>query len=197
MLRLTTTESRILLTLVKDFTTNYNANTLAKKVGITRTGALKILKQFKSKGLLKAKKFGKASFYKLTFEDEYVKKVIETLLLAEAREHAARWLFEFKDIFSNVEIAIIFGSAARDYEKAKDIDLVLVFNQKNLKKVKESIAFKNKILPKRIHAIIQSPSDLKKNLNARDEVLLNALKFGYILHGHQKLIEVIQNVTRF
>ena len=197
MLHLTKTESSVLLTLFKDFSTNYNANTLAKKISITRAGSLKILKQFKEKGLIKGKHFGKASFYKLKLEDQYVKNVMETMLMAEAREKAARWLFEFKNIFPHVEIVIIFGSAIRDYEKANDIDVVLVFSQHDLKKVNEFISSKNRILPKRIHPIIQSPADLEKNLNSGDEVLLNALKFGYILYGYRELMEVVQGVTRF
>ena len=197
MLHLTKTESKVLLTLFKDFSINYNANTLAKKIGITRAGALKILKQFKEKGLIKGKLFGKASFYKLKLEDQYVKNVMETMLMAEARERAARWLFEFKNIFPHVEIVIIFGSAIKNYEKANDIDVVLVFNAESLKEVNEFIASKNKILPKRLHPIIQTPADIGKNLNSGNEVLLNALRFGYVLSGYRKLIGVIQDVTRF
>ncbi len=197
MLNLTKTESKVLLTLFKDFNTNYNANTLAKKIGITRAGALNILKQFKDKEIVLGKQFGKAVFYKLNLEESYVQKVIEILLMAESRKYAVRWLFEFKKIFPEVEMIIIFGSAIRDYEKAHDIDVVFVFTQENLFKVREFVASKNKILPKHIHPIIQSPKDIQENLNSRDEVVLNALRFGYVLYGYQKLVEVVRNVTRF
>lgn len=197
MVQITPAESKVLLTLFRDFNTNYNANTLAKKIGITRAGALKICKQLKAQDLLKSQRFGAALFYKLNLEDPYAKNVIETLLMSEARSYAGRWLFEFKDLLSVVEIIIIFGSALRDYDKAKDIDLVLVFIPKNLKRVQEVLAFKNKILPKRIHPIIQSPQDLQKNLDARDEVLLNAMRFGQVLSGYKEIIEVVRNVTRF
>lgn len=197
MLQLTKTEIKVLLTLFKDFSTNYNANILAKKIGISRAGALKILKQFKAQEIVVSKRFGRAVFYKLDLEEAYAKKVIETLLMAEARHYAGRWLFEFEKVFSITEIVIIFGSAIRNYEKANDIDVVLVFTPENLSKVKEFIKQKNQILPKRIHPVIQSPSDIEKNLNARDEALISAVKFGYVLQGYQKIIEVVKNVTRF
>lgn len=194
---LTKKESEILLILFKDFSKNYNANSISKLVGITPRGALKILKNLKEKKLLISKQFGKAVFYKLSLEDYYTFRTIETLLIQEAREKTSRWLFEFKDLFKDIEIAIIFGSVVRDSKKANDIDVVLVFTQKKLKQIKSFIERKNKTLLKPIHPIMQTPNDIKNNLKKKDKVILNALNKGYILHGYDKLIEVIKNVTSF
>jgi len=194
---LTKKESEILLILFKDFSKNYNANSISKIVGITSRGALKILKNLKEKKLLISKQFGKAVFYKLNLEDYFTFRTIETLLIQEARERASRWLFEFKDLFKDIKIAIIFGSVVRDSKKANDIDVVLVFTQKKLKKVKNFIESKNNISLKPIHPIIQTPDDIKNNLEKKDKVILNALNKGYVLHGYDKLIGVIKNVTSF
>ena len=92
MVELTRKEGEVLLKLFKDFSRDYNANSLSKEVEITPRGMLKILKKLESKGLARGKQFGKAIFYKVDLEDHYVAKIIETLLIAEAREKASRWL---------------------------------------------------------------------------------------------------------
>lgn len=197
MASLTPKESVVLLTLFKEFSKNYNANSLSKQVKITPRGALKILTNLNKQKLVVNKKFGKAIFYKVNLEDYYTFRTIETLLISEAREKAARWLFEFKELFKEVEVAIIFGSIIRETKEVHDLDLLLVFPQKKLKAVKKFIGEKNKILLKPIHPVIQSQADLKNNLKKKDQVLINALKQGYVLHGYDKLIEVVKDVTSF
>lgn len=197
MLSSTVKENEVLLTLFKDFSRDYNANSLSKQINITPRGALKILKNLQKQGLLISKQFGKAVFYKINLEDYYTFRTMETLLIYEARERAPRWLSEFKELFKDVEIAVIFGSIIRNSKKANDIDLLLVFTQKKMKSVKNFIDEKNKILLKPIHPIMQSPNDIEKNLKKKDPVVLNALSRGYILHGYDKLIKVVKHVTSF
>lgn len=193
---LTPKENEVLLTLFKDFSKDYNANSLSKRVGITPRGALKILKNLQKQHLLISKQFGKAVFYKVNLDDYYTFRTIETLLIYEAREKAPRWLSEFKELFKDVEIVIIFGSIIKEPKRANDIDLLLVFTQKKMKPVKHFINEKNKILLKPIHPVIQSPNDIKKNLKKKDPVVLNALRKGYVLYGHDKLIEVVKNIQK-
>lgn len=197
MKNLTKKENEVLLILFKDFSQNYNANFISKIVGITPRGALKILKNLKKRKLLISKQFGKAVFYKINLEDYYTFRTIETLLIQEAREKVSRWLFEFEDLFKDIEIAIIFGSIVRIPKKARDIDLILIFSQKKLKQVKNFIERKNKILIKPIHPIMQTIGDIKNNLKKKTPAVLNALRHGYILHGYDKLIEAIKNITSF
>lgn len=197
MVSLTPKENEVLLTLFKDFSKNYNANSLSKQVGITSRGALKILKNLQKQNLLVSKKFGKAVFYKINLGDYYTFRTIETLLIYDARENVSRWLSEFKELFKEVEIVIIFGSIVREPKKANDLDVLLVFKQKKMKPVKHFINEKNKILLKPIHPVIQSPNDIKNNLKKKDPIILNALRRGYVLHGYDKLIEVVKNVTSF
>lgn len=195
MSALTAKEIEVLLLLFRDFNTNYNANSLSKKVGVTPRGALKILKNLHNQHILISKQFGKAVFYKVNLEDYYVFRTIETLLISEARKNASRWLSEFKELFKEVEIALVFGSILRAPEKANDIDLLLVFTQKKLKKVKKLVKDKNEILLKPIHLIMQSPNDIKKNLKKKDPVIINALLRGEVLSGYDKLIGAVKNVT--
>lgn len=195
MVPLTKKEGEALLLLFKDFTVDYNANSLSKKLETTPRGTLKMLKHLQQQNLLIGKQYGKAVFYKPNLEDYYTFRSIETLLIREARTKVPRWLSEFKELFKNVKIAILFGSIIRNEKKAKDIDMVLVFSQKELEQVKQFIEEKNKILIKPVHPIIQTIQDLQENLEKKDPVVLNALRYGCVLYGYEKLIDVVKNVT--
>ena len=196
MTSLAKTERAVLLLLFKDFTIDYNANTICKKLGVSRRGALTIVKKLKNRGLLISRRYGKSVFYKVNLAETYTCKVIEVLLMDESKENGSRWLFEFKGLFPLVSIAIIFGSAIRNYDKANDIDLVVVFTKTKFKIVTEWIADKNRILLKPIHRIIQTPQDLIKNLKMPDPVIVNALRFGYILHGYEELIAAVYQAQK-
>ncbi len=197
MKAMTKKEGEVLLLLCKDFGKNYNANSISKAIDITPRGALKILKNLKEGNMLASKIFGNATFYKINFDDYYTFRRIETLLIQEAQENASRWISEFEGLFEIAEIVVIFGSAARGQKKANDVDLLIVISEKNFEAAKKIIREKNKILLRPIHPVYQSPNDIKNNLKKKQPVLINALKQGYVLHGYEKLIEVIKNVTSF
>lgn len=197
MKTLTNKESEALLLIFKDYNTNYNANSISKKISITPRGALKVLKNLHKEKLLVKKQFGKAVFYKVNLEDEYTKKIMDALLMGESREKAARWISEFEEIGKEIHVAVIFGSAIRNYNGAKDIDILLVFDKNKFRTVSNFIADKNKILIKPIHAINMTLPDLTKNLQNKNPAMINAIREGYVLFGHEKVIEVIKNVTKF
>ena len=193
---LTEKESEILLKLFKDFSQDYNANSISKQVNITPRGALKMLKNMEKEKLVIGRKLGKAVFYKPNLEDIYTIKTIETLLIREARNKAARWLHEFEDVFKDTKILIIFGSMIKNPAYANDIDILFVFEKKNYKKISAFINGKNKTLLKKIHSIPQTMKDLKENLE-KNEAIKDAIRTGYVLHGFNKLVGVIKSVTSF
>ena len=186
-------EIEILLVLFKDFSTDYNANNITKKIRITPAGAFKAMKKLEKKRLITGKKMGKAVFYKLNLDDYYTFRTMETLLISESREKASRWLKEFKDLFNHVEIAIIFGSIIKYPKKANDIDLLVIFKKEKNNIVNKIIDKRRVLLIKAIHLVKQTPEDLNKNL--KNKVILSAIKNGCILHGYDKLLGVIKNVT--
>lgn len=196
MTDLTPAERQALLTLFKEFNTNYNANILAKKLEISRFGAGRILKGLERQSLAVSRTYGKARFYKINLEEEYARKMIEVLLMGEAHKKAKRWIWEFKEWYKDIHVAIIFGSAVRNYKDAKDIDIVLVVDKKFWSKRKRFIESKNQILLKPLHPVWQSSDDLVKNLTLPDPVLLSALKSGYILHGYQEVIEAVRQAQK-
>ncbi len=185
-----------MIKLFKDFSKDYNANSLSKEVGIGSRGVLKILKRLEKEEILIGKKLGKAIFYKLNLDDLYTKKTIEALLIGEARTKAQRWLAEFKEVFSYTEAVIIFGSMIKNPQHASDIDVIFVYKKQNHKKVSEFIYTKNKVLFKKIHAIPQTIDDLKENLK-KNPAIIDAIRTGYILQGYDKIVEVVKSVTSF
>ncbi len=189
---LTTNQGKALLRISKDFANNYNANTLAQKLNITRKCALDIVKSLKEQDLAKSKKYGKSTFYKGNFTSMYFKQIFLSLCMTEAQQHAKRWIHQFEKLVPYSQAILIFGSAIREYKKAHDIDLVIIVEEKYVEQVREIIDKENKISIKPIHVIWQSPLDFKDNLKLPDPVLINALKFGYILHGYESVFEALQ-----
>lgn len=194
MTNLTKKESEIMLHLFRNFTKDYNANSISKELDITPRGALKTLKNLELKELLISKQLGKARFYKLNLKDHYTEKILESLLIAEGREKASRWLYEFKDIFKHTQILIIFGSILRNSEKAKDTDIIFVYKKDKYELIQDFISKKNKILLKPIHEIPQTLEDLKHNIKEANPAIIDAIKTGYVLDGYDKLIQAIKNV---
>ena len=194
MVGLTRKESEVLIKLFKDFSRDYNANSLSKEVDLSARGTLKILKKLEKERFVIGKKLGKAVFYRLDLNELYVRKIIEALLIGESLEKAQRWVDEFRPVFKHAKIVIIFGSIVKNPKNANDIDVLFVFNKGNYKKIAEFIQEKNKILYKKIHDIPQTMADLKENLKKNDAIK-DAVRTGYVLHGHDKIIEVIRDVS--
>ena len=197
MKSLTNKEKEILLILVKDFSSDYNSNSLSKVSNLTPRGTLKILKNLKSMDILVGKKMGKAVFYKVKLDDEYVFRLISLLLMEESRIKAPRWLSEFKALFEYVEIAVIFGSVVKRPENARDIDLLIVFKRNKHDLVARIINERRKISSRPIHQVKQEYDDLISNMKRKDEVLLNIVKTGIVLQGHEKLVGAIRDVSGF
>jgi predicted nucleotidyltransferase len=187
-------DKRIVLRLFKDLDADYNPSNISKTLNVTRMGAYKSMKFLEKDQIIEGKTLGKATFYRLRLDDEYTRKNVETLLLEEAKAHG-RWKEEFKDIFDHVQIAVLFGSILRDQAKANDIDLLLIYDKKNESYVQKAIDEKNRILTKKIHAIKQTKKDLMQNIQKKDNVVLDAIRTGIVLHGYEDYVGVIKDVT--
>lgn len=178
----------------KDFTVDYNPSSIAEVIGKTRVGTFKALNSLEKDSIVKGKTMGKARFYKINFNDDYAMKNVETLLMEEAKSYA-RWKDELGPLFALTDIIILFGSIIRNEEKANDVDVLLVFNKKNNDKVNRFIREKNDVLIKKLHPIKQTKEDLIKNILRRDKVIINAVRTGIVLHGHEKIVEMVKSVT--
>lgn len=197
MISLTEKERETLLILFKDFSSYYNANSISKVLSISHVGAQKIFKRLLKENLVIDKRIGKSIIHKLNLGNDYASKLISFLLADEANNRFRRWLEEFKELFEKDRIIILFGSMIKNYEKARDIDVMIVMDIKDYKEVKKILDKKQQILPKKIHSIGFTEQDLINNLKKRHEPIMDAVKNGIVLHGQEKYVEIIKNVTSF
>jgi len=196
MVSLTQNERELLLILFKDFTSFYNANSISKILGISHVGAQKIFKRLYKNNILMSKKIAKSITYKLKLDDDYVTKLIAFLLADEANKFK-RWKEEFKELFKRGRIILIFGSIIKNYDKAKDIDVMIVINKKDIKEINNFLKEKQKILPKKIHAIKLTCKDLLENIKKKDKIIVDIVKNAIVIYGEDKYVEVIKSVTSF
>ncbi len=193
MVSLTGKEREALLILFKGFTAYYNANSISKVLGISRVGALKMMRRMEADGLISSQKIGKSIVYKLRLDDDYVKKLISFLLADEANRFK-RWKEEFKGLFNKGRIVMLFGSVLRNYEKANDIDLLVVSARPD-KEADKVLAAKAEILPKRLHAIRLTASELESNVKRKEAAILDIVRTGVVIYGQDEYVEVLKNVT--
>ena len=190
MKEITPAEMKALLTLVKSPETMYNANNLAKVIGITPMGALKILKRLEQESILKSRKIGNAVIYRVNVEDAYARKYVSLFLLREGQQaspQVKRWISELKKI-KNAEIIILFGSVL-EKPNPNDIDVLLVTDQKKFSKLEQEIKEINNLNAKKIHPLYQAVGDIIQNVRKKDKPILNAIK-GVIVFGEEKFQEV-------
>src|SRR3989344_4373660 len=195
MISLTEKERETLLLLFKDFAAYYNANSISKILKISHVGAQKIFKRLLKENLIKDQQIGKSIIYRLRLEDDYVRKLISFLLADEANSKFKRWNEEFKALFKENRIIMLFGSAAKNYEAARDIDIMVVVDKKNHREVKKIMNEKQELLPKQLHSIEMTEEDLTNNIKKRQGAIMEIIKNAVILYGQDKYVEVIKNVS--
>lgn len=190
---ITDNEMRFVLGIFKSPELEYNANSISKLIRISSMGALKIAKRLEKENILISRELGKAKFFRLDLDSEYVRDYVKFLLKREA-EHAHSyvrvWINEIRKLKS-ADAAILFGSVLTKYREAGDIDAVLITGEKKFAKLKEEVEEVNKINIKRLHPVYQSKADFIKNIGKGDKVLLNAIK-GIVAFGEDMVIEVLK-----
>lgn len=187
---ITKAEMEIVLRLVKSPEVDYNGNSLAKAIGITPTGALKIVKRLEKESILTSKKVGQAKIYKINTEDAYARHYVAFILAREKlymRPMVRVWIQELKKI-KNADIIILFGSVLQK-DDPHDIDAIFVTDKRRFKKLQKEIDERNKMNIKRIHPLYQGFDDIILNIKKRDKPLLNAIK-GIVVTGEERFIEV-------
>src|SRR3989338_1791491 len=190
---ITTNEMNFVLKILKSPEVEYNATSIAKVLKISSMGALKIAKKLEKEGIIKGVKKGKATFYSLNLDEDYVQQYVKFLLQREAAQapvYIRVWVRELRKL-TNAYSVILFGSVLYKEKEARDIDAVVITDQAHLEKVKKEIQDINIVNIKKVHPIYQTKEDLKKNIGKPDQVVLNALK-GIIVKGEDILLEALQ-----
>jgi len=196
MIELTKKEQEALLIIYKGVANFYNANSLSKEIGITQVGTMKLLKRFEKNNILLSKRIGKSIVYKIDIEKEFVQKLIAFALMNEASKYQ-RWKDEFKSLCKKDRILLFYGSASRNYSNAKDIDIFIVVNKKEIHEVNKKLEEIQSILPKKIHAIKATKEDLVKNIKEKNKSMVEILKTAIVLYGYDKYMEIVNEFTSF
>lgn len=185
-----TKEQEIIKLMFKDFLTEYNSRSISPKVGLTHSGAFRALKKLEEKEIVKPRQVGKAVIYSLNLENPLTVKEIETALIIESLKHRM-WIEEFKKLEGKVKSIVLFGSILRNEKEAKDIDLHVVADKKQYHEIKKIIKERNKILPKPIHFIFQTPADFKADIKRKYKVTIEIIKTGVILFGQDEFRRMV------
>ncbi len=194
MVRLTDNEKKALLILFKDFTSYHNANSISKKIGISRIGCMKMLKKFEKKEIVISQKIGKSIVYKPNLENDYARDFISFLLSDEAN-HFKRWKDELKELFKGERVVMLYGSTIIDYSKARDIDVMIIRKKGESGEIYEVISERQKYIPKKIHVVDLTPEEFLKNVKQRQKAIIDIVKNTIILFGQNRYVELIKNVT--
>jgi len=189
---ITANEMDFVLRIFKNPERDYNASSIAKDIGISAMGALKIARRLEKGNILKSKLMGRAIYYTLNIEDDYVQQYIRFLLKREVEQatpHVKRWVTDIRKIKS-ADSAILFGSVLKKHE-AKDIDVLLITDRKRFAQLKREIEEINLINVKKLHPIYQTREDFKSNIKNEDKVALNAIK-GLVVFGEETIIKLVE-----
>lgn len=186
-------EMLFVLSILKNPEIEFNANSLAKAIGLSAMGSLKIAKKLEKENVLLSRKIGRTNVYKINPKNAYVRQYVKFILKKEieiAKPYIKRWIRELEKI-KNADGIILFGSVIKKGEEAEDIDALIIANNKNFEKVKKEVENINLVNEKKIHPLYQTHMDLEKNIREGNKVVLNAVK-GIIVSGEDFILEVLQ-----
>ncbi|MEK6874035.1 MAG: nucleotidyltransferase domain-containing protein, partial [Nanoarchaeota archaeon] len=119
------------------------------------------------------------------------KREIEMALTLEAQNYA-KWIEEFSALKDILEFVVLFGSIIKDEKSARDIDILIVADKREFNKINQNIKDKNRVLNKKIHLILQSKEDFRKDINNKNKVMVDIIKNGIILFGQEKLTKLLE-----
>lgn len=194
MAKQTENEKKALLILFKDFLSYYNANSLSNMLGISRIGTMKILKKLEKEELLKSQTIGKSIVYKPNLESDYVRDLLAFLLSDEANNFK-RWKEEFKELFKEGRIVMLYGSTIKDYSKARDIDIMIIRKKGEGGEVSKTISKRQQFVSNKIHSIDLTSEEFVNNMKKRQKAIIDIVKSAVVLFGHNKYVELMENVA--
>ncbi|MBI4439414.1 winged helix-turn-helix transcriptional regulator [Candidatus Woesearchaeota archaeon] len=189
---ITSNEMLFVLNVFKSPEKEYNASSMAKYLGISPMGALKIARRLEEEHILKSRQVGKARIYQIDMDNEYAKEYVKFLLRREAEQSPAYvkvWIKELRKI-KNADVAVLFGSVLRKKD-ANDIDVLLVTGQKKFSGLRKEVENINLINISKLHPMYQAKNDVKTNIKKGDKALLSAIK-GVVAFGEDELTNLIE-----
>ena len=194
---ITNNEKKILKFLLAHFNSDYSINELAKKCGLAPNGAYEILRKFEEKEILLPKKIANSKSYKINFNSRETNKLLELSLIPDYKESKIKYRYnDLKPLEDATNLCILFGSYITKKEKPNDIDILFVIKKSDYEKYSEVLEKVKRILPLKLHDVIQTKEDLTKNIKKEEKLIIEAISEGIVLWGHEFLIGVIKNAIK-
>jgi DNA-binding Lrp family transcriptional regulator len=189
---ITENEKKIIRTLLFSFGELYSLNEIARKCKIAPNGAYKIVRKFIEEGIVNSKKIGNMNSYALNFSNPKTKNLCELSIIENSSSKIKNRENDLKELKGIAEIAIIFGSYIAEKANPNDIDLFFMLKKENFRKYKEKANLIYPAMPLKVQDVLQTEEDLKNNLSKKDEVIKEILRKGFILWGHDKIVDIIK-----
>ncbi|MBI2129435.1 winged helix-turn-helix transcriptional regulator [Candidatus Woesearchaeota archaeon] len=193
---LTDKEKLVLRLLMAAFNKDHSINQIARECNLAPNGALKILRKFEKEGILKVKNIANIKSYRINFENEKASAILELALMPKLEGRVMYRLEDFKELKNTVKSCILFGSYTTLKNEPNDMDVLFILGKNNYRKYKEKLSELKDVVPVKIHDVVQTQEDLKKNIINQDKVILEILRTGIVLWGHKTIVEVIKDASQ-
>ncbi len=190
---LTENEKKLIRVLFFSFREKYSINQISRLCSLAPNGAFKILKKLEAGGIVSREKIANIISYSINFDNAKTRSILELSLIEEGTNKVKNRFEDLKELQKITDLGIIFGSYITEKQNPEDIDLFFVLSKQNFKKYKEEIKKIYPAMPLKVQDILQTEEDLKKNIARKDKVIIELLRKGFILWGHDKLVEIIKN----
>ena len=194
MYSLTQNEARVMDFLVRHFKERNSINEIGRKLDLSPRGIYKILKKLEKIKAIEPEKIGNGIYYKVNLEEEIGIKLSELVLVQNELNAYAQVQVEDLEKLKDVALScVLYGSVLKKGREAKDIDIIIILEKKNFKKVNKKLEEIKSISPKKIHDIMMTKEDLAGNLRKNNDAMINMIKNGKILWGSEIIVEAIKN----
>lgn len=194
MKTLTENEAKIVNFITRNPTAWNSIRQVASKLKISAMGAQKILKRLEQSQIVKPETIGAGKYYKLNFNNKLTKKLTELVLSqSDLNTYAEMYAEDLKVLEPLAKACMLYGSILTKGEKARDVDIMVVLEKKNLEKVEKKVSELSKRRVKKIHLMMQTEKDLARNIKERNKAVLDLISNGAVLWGEYIILEVIEN----
>ena len=179
---------------MSNFDKDSSMNQVAKECDLAPNGALKILRKFEKEGILVFKNISNIKSYKIDYGNEKTSAVLELALIPQLEGRIKHRLEDFRGLKEITNACILFGSYINLKKEPNDLDVLFVLDKAQYKEYRKRLTGIKDAIPAKIHDIIQTEEDLKKNILKKDEVILEIIRKGIILWGQKAILRVIKDV---
>ena len=190
---------KVLLLLLKDFSSTHTITSLSRELGFTRVGMWKIIKGLEKQEYIALKAVGKGrtstGIAALNWENTLLGKTL-SLYLAEEAMRQKRWQVNFGELERFVDFAILYGSIIISPGEAHDVDIVIVSKKQNFVKIQLCIDHVQKTQAKKIHSLQFTEGEFKAELGKPNKAFIEAIKKGVILFGQENFVMFLKGVKQ-